>query len=291
MPHASGGGSGGGGFSGGGFYGYHGSNARMRYYPGSKRHLRDYNDGTDAYLNGPRSQKNSILSIIAVSILSVIATFVVSLTVQSRTPLKLNPRYSDAPAVHDDAGIIFSSGSLTETLKKYQETTGICPVVYTVYEEDWKSDYSNLSKYTYDMYVKNFNDEQHLVVVCSIPEAEAGKSSQGFKLEAVQGDLTDPFLTNSWYSNFKSIITKDIGNGADAGLALNNAFTYSVDDAVSKMNPTPSKRLLNLFISFLPVIITAVIFIIVITAMIVKFVKAKKRNEFNAPRSSDPRLA
>ena len=291
MPHVSGGG----GFSGGthGFYGFlHNSrNGAIRYFPGSKIHKRNVNDGSDWYLNGRTTKKSSILSIVAVSILAVFVTFVVSLTVDIQTPVRLASSYTDSPKVDDDALLIYDDESLMHTLKEYQELTGICPVIYTVYEETWKATNSKLSDYAYYLYVSNYKDEEHFVVVCSVPKADAGSEKPSVTIVAVQGDLTDPFITGTSFRKFKNIVRKDIKRGEDPGVALDNAFRYGIEDTAKRMNPTTSQRASYLLTSLLPVIISSAIFITVITVMIVRFVKAKKNREFEVLRENDPKMA
>lgn len=176
MPH-----SGGGGSSGGGFHsGSSGSSNHVssHYFPGARRYRKYYTDGRpDEYVYAnSKPSKTSLSSLIVITVMGLIFILAAGFAVYSDKPRFLVPKYSDDPAIHDLIGAIEDRKELLELMKTYNKTTGICPVIYTVFDEEWNRDYENLEKYAYDKYVSNFSDEQHYLIVYSVPvkAAEVG---------------------------------------------------------------------------------------------------------------------
>ena len=234
------------------------------------------NDGTDDFVNiQGNDEKTTFGSIIAVGIAAIAITGLVCLACRPKAAEKL---YSGvlAPVVSDEAGIIGNDQSLTATLDEYLDLTGICPVVYTVYEEEWKSEYDNLQTYTLHKYADNFTDMQHFVVVCSIPENEAKQIAQGesieadYQVEAVNGVSTNAFITEELRSKICSLIRNDLKNGTEPTAAIDGAFRYAINDADSKLHPYKG-GFGKILLTFLPVLIVTIIFVIVLVVVSRKF--------------------
>ena len=227
MPHSSGGGSSGGGFHSGGSSGSSGNHISSHYFPGARRYRRYYTDGRpDDYVYArSKPTRTSLASVIIVAVMAVIFIGASGAAVFSDRPRFLTPKYSDEPAIYDDIGVIGNKTELLEEMKKYNGQTGICPVIYTAFDEQWNSKYENLEKYAYDVYVSNFSDEQHFVIVYSIPasRAEFGENgivtSSEFMWEAIQGDETDPIITESVFRRIGNVFQDELMAGKGPGEA------------------------------------------------------------------------
>ena len=296
MPHASGGGSFGGGFYGGPLHSINGR--RYRYLPGSKIRLDDPNNGTDNYINALSKAKKAFRnSMIATTIIAVLVIGLLILGTSPYMAVTAISAYPYKPVINDDAGVIKNSGDLEKAMNDYSSLTGICPVIYTVYEESWKDNYHGvLEDYALNRYLQNFSDESRFVIVLSVPESEAKAFSEGsgqitnFKLGAAQGNYTDRLLTTSVYNRFKKVFENDIKKGYLGEDALEHAFKFAYDNAYNKINPSAARQVLNLLIAYHPLVIAIVVFAIVYIVMIRRFIKEKKAG-CEVVQRSDPRFA
>ena len=271
MPHSSGGGSHGGGSHGGGSQGSSGPRVSRSYYPGARRYLRHHrNSGLDEYVYASsKPRRANLSSIIILIIFFAIFALGIGASTFNDMPKRLNGLY-DNPAVHDDIDVIKDDEALTQTLKDYYVLTGICPVVYTVYDEQWSSRnpnldviYEDLETYTYFKYVDNFEDEKHFVIVYSVPMEGQELYEQGkidvpdYSWEAVQGDDTDPIITESMFRKFSNIVQVNLEKGRDPGKAFEAAFEYAFENAESKLNPSVGSWIANSLSSMFPLLFVA----------------------------------
>ncbi len=300
MPHSSGGGSHGGGFHGGGSHGGSSSNRISRtYFPGSRRYLKHHRyGGEDEYIYAssmPRKSGKSTIAVIAV--MAAIFTGMTGIGIFSSIPKKLNAHYLDMPAVHDDIGAIKDEDELEDRINEYCDLTGICPVIYTVYDEDWEIDYRNLEDYTYDKYVDNFRDEQHFVIVYSVPYRDMELLNEGkirvpdYSWEAVQGDETDPFLTESEFRSFGKVVMKALERGYDPGTAFSEAFSLSIKDAESKLDPGSPAGIFQLIGSVLPLLFIAGIFVPILILTIKQYKRDKYVDYVEVPLDDQPQAS
>lgn len=277
MPHSSGGGSHGGGSHGGSHGGSSGPRISSHYFAGSRRYRRHhYSTGQDEYIYASsKPQKTSIASIVIIAVTGAVFTGATGMGVFSEIPRKLHAHYLDSPAVHDNIDAFADDDSLEDVLDDYQELTGICPVIYSVYDEDWKDEYEDLEAYAYDTYVDNFKDEDHWVFVYSVSYYDLDKIMAGeipdYSWEAIQGDNTDPILTESMFKRFANIVQDDLENGIDPGTAFEDGFAYAIRDAKNKFNISSPASIFRLITSMLPLLFVAGMFVPVIILMIRKY--------------------
>ena len=268
MPHSSGGGSSGGGFHSGGSSGSS-NHISSHYFPGARRYRRYYSDGRpDEYVYAnSKPGKTSIGALVFIAVMGLIFISACGFSVFSERPKFLVPKYSDDPAIYDDVGVFENSGELLELMKKYNKTTGICPVIYTVFDEEWNNDYANLEKYAFDKYVSNFKDEQHFVFVYSIPAGDAKFNPGGlvtsseFKWEAIQGDETDNLLTESVFRKIGNAIQNDLEAGKGPQAAFASGFKTAITNAENMLNPASPKRIFKTVTSCFPLLICIAIFV------------------------------
>lgn len=248
-----------------------------RYYHVAGRQLDEKtNDGTDDFVNiQGNDEKTTFGSIIAVGIVAIAITSLVCIAVRPKAAEKL---YSGnlAAAVYDEADIIGNDQSLSATLDEYLANTGICPVVYTVYDEEWKSEYDDLQTYALHVYADNYSDLQHFVVVCSIPENEAKLINQGEAVEAhyevfaINGPGTNAFISESDLTRFCDHLSADLNNGSEPSAAFEGAFRKAINDADSKLHPYKG-GFGKIFLTFLPVLIVTIIFVMVLVIVSRKY--------------------
>ena len=212
----------------------------------------------------------------------------------SDRPRFITPKYSDEPAVYDDIGIIGNKTELLEEMKKYNGQTGICPVIYTAFNEQWNSKYESLEKYAYDVYVSNFSDEQHFVIVYSIPADVAEVREDGivtspeFMWEAIQGDETDPIITESVFRRIGNVIQDELMAGKGPGEALTAGFKKANTEASNMLDPHSPKKWIKLVTSCTPVLFVSAIFIPLLILMIKTYKKDKAMSVEEVPLDVEP---
>lgn len=270
MPHSSGGGSSGGGFHSGGSSGS-GNRVSSHYFPGARRYRKYYSDGRpDEYIYATsKPARTRVSGLIVLAVMGLIFIGATLFSAFTEKPKFLVPVYSDEPAVYDIVGVMEEKdkNELLSLMNEYNKLTGICPVIYTTFDEEWNRDYTSLEKYAFDKYVSNFSDEQHWVFVYSIP-ADAAKFQQGgivtsteFKWEAIQGDETDPIITESAFKKIGRAIQGDLEYGKGPGPAFITGFNKAISSAESKLNPKPAAAVFSLITSLVPFFLVSGIFI------------------------------
>ncbi len=142
----------------------------------------------------------------------------------------LRPEYEPTDVhIMDGAGVIDDEDSLEEILQEFEDETGISPYVMTVYDEDWKYYYNELWNYAYEIYINSFSDEQHFLIVYSEPENAAELDFVDWSWEGIQGDDTDPILTESNVDRFGDDLHDNLlRNNVSVGEAFEKAFKKSL---------------------------------------------------------------
>ena len=235
MPHSGGGGSHGGGSHGGSHGSHHsGSSARRshHYFPGSKRYRRHYHDGRDDeyFYSDVPPRKNSIFSIIVLLIFGFIFSGAFYISEGSSSPKKLSEHYSRPQTrVIDNIDVITDKNDLEAALAEYNDITGICPVVYTMYTDEINAGSGDLEAYAYDKYLEFFDDEQHYLIVYAIPadqrDAFLDRSLRvpDYKWEIMIGDETDNLYRESRF-------VTSLQSGLEAGKNPGEAIAISIRD-------------------------------------------------------------
>lgn len=283
MPHSSGGGSHGGG-SHGGSHGRSGPRISSHYFAGSRRYRRHHiSTGRDEYIYASsRPQRASLSTIVFLGVMLAVFLGAFGFGAQSQVPHKLKGHYLDMPAIHDDVELFANDEDLQDAIDEYYEITGICTVFYTVYDEMWEDEYNDLESYAFDKYVSNFSDEEHWVFVYSIPVRDTVTSPDArpgripdYKWEAIQGDNTDPIITESMFSKFTDRVQESLENGDDPSDAFTDAFAYASKRAESMLTPGNPSRIAHAVTFYIPVLLVAGIFVPVIISAIKKYKQDK----------------
>ena len=82
-------------------------------------------------------QKQGLAPLIIVGIMAAVFMGALFPSIGTSIPKKLKAHYLDKPAVYDEIDVIKDDDALLKVLDEYQELTGICPVIYTTYNEQW----------------------------------------------------------------------------------------------------------------------------------------------------------
>ncbi len=234
MPHSSGGGS----HGGGSHHSYHSSRSGSRsgghtgpvnrssstYFPGARRYViyhRRRRAPMYVYANydvrKQRSPARYLLLLFYIPFFILMAFMFKSCFV---SPKPLEDSCGTGIVIEDGAGVIADEEALGESLEAFWKKTGIAPAVITVYNEQWKASYKDLERYAFSAYVNMYNsDEKHWLIVYSIP-AKGGDWSW----EGMQGNDTDPIITESRANKFTDKLQKLLEDESDVGVAIAKAF-------------------------------------------------------------------
>lgn len=275
MAHRSGGGSHSGGHHSGGHHssGSHGgSGGGLRYsnkpFHNARRYRYYDRNGRERYLycNGvPR--KMSILELIIKVVLYlpfVFGSFPIIMMVLSalKPPSPLEPVYEKTDVhIMDTIGVIDNEESLEVVLQEFEDKTGISPYVMTVYDSEWQEEYGELWEYAYRIYVNEFTDEQHFLLVYSEPENAAELDFVDWSWEEIQGDETDPILTETNMERFnKNLNDNFLRDNVSVGEAYETALKNSLSYLMERSNGSKeSVKILIIFFSIWNLIIIGAI--------------------------------
>ena len=270
MPHSGGGGSHGGG-SHGGSHGGSSHRTSHHYFYGARRYRRHYRDGRPDeyfYSNG-RPQKTSLFSIIFIILFGVVFSGLTFLGTSSSIPKKLDEEYRRPnERVIDNIGIIEDTDELEDALEEFNDVTGICPIVYTMYVEDYVDRYADLESFAYDKYVDSYLDEQHYLVVYAIPEdqVEPFMSRQlevpDFEFEVMQGDDTDAIMTEGRDRFFVHNVQSNLDNGCEVGETFTVIFEEMSDDCAHDLKSPARFKVLLPFLIVIGFFILPIVFMI-----------------------------
>jgi len=248
MPHSSGGGShGGGGHSGGGFSGGHGGGGvgpgyrtSHHYFGGSRayvyyRHHRPIYIYSSGDLRHPQNGFSK-LSAIYVSLFMLVFMFLLLIPICSLVmpPSALENTSAYEIVIEDRINKLGDTASLKSELTEFKNKTGITPAIITVYNETWKTNYSGLDKYAYDLYVNKFSDETHWLIVYSEPQVLEGEFTN-WCWEGMQGDYTDNILSQNKVDMFCENLQK----------YLTASSFYTPNQAITKAFNELNERVMN----------------------------------------------
>ncbi|MCR4903988.1 MAG: TPM domain-containing protein [Butyrivibrio sp.] len=232
MPHSSGGGSHSGG-SHGGSYSSGGSSSSRRSYtpPPLYSNSRRFGYSRYAFYEGDnityRYVRNSSREISDLIILLFALPFIlIGIAYIYFIPTKieaLSTNYDTTVYVDDWADILSDSeeNAIYKSFIEFQNKTGITPALVTDYNSSWIEDYESLEDYAYDIYVNNFDDESHWLIVYTEPETPDADFNDWY-WEGMQGNNTDAILSSSVTDDFNESMQKYL-----------TKQSYSLGDAVS----------------------------------------------------------
>ena len=238
MPHSSGGGSHGGGFHGGG--GHHGgrggSGARIarKKFPGARCFMY-YVHGTPYYVySGKPIVRQSVPSLV-IQLVFLVPFVLLGLFILFSGAMLLAPPKPLTPSaayeqyhIEDTLDVIGNESELESVLRDFQAQTGICPYIVTTDTSIWSKKFSSLEKFAYDTYVRKFSDEKHFLIVYSAPVNSDPERAENWSWEGMQGDSTDPILTEDNMEKFNRFLYNSLESGTPVGTALCDTFRDSL---------------------------------------------------------------
>lgn len=244
MPHSFGGGSSHGGshhssFSSSSSSSYHSApktHIRSSYFPGSRVYVR-YVNRRPTYMYSDGDINSSGVNWIAVVVLIVMVLFgALALFGSVNKPTKLTWDDVDSTEVDivDNAGIIDDKTSLRKCLEDFRDYTGVIPSILTVSNSDWMSSYPDLEQYAYNMYVYQYSDEKHWLIVYS-EDSNSYDMFGDWYWEGMQGDDTDGIITESVANAFTDTLHNNFlaSNRYTKTQAIVDAFNSIREPAMS----------------------------------------------------------
>ena len=236
MPHSGGGGSHGGG-SHGGSSGSGGTRQRHShtYFSGAHRYVyyeknkpvyvyADYDITTTKVCDRPFILLLYIPFLFGIFMMAYQAVHI---------PGKIAQDYNADIYIEDNADVIDDDTSVKTALKNFYDETGVAPVVLTVIDDAWVSNYDSLENYAYSEYINRFDDEKHWLVVFSEPE-EANEFID-WKWEVMIGDDTGRAISDGmnevFRKNFHDSLLRDKDNDISEALVIGlDALTESASE-------------------------------------------------------------
>lgn len=140
--------------------------------------------------------------------------------------------------VEDNLGVVKDEANLKRSMKDFYDETGIVPALITVSNDTWNKNYKNLEKYAYDVYVNRFPDEAHWLFVYSSATKDDGFDD--WFCEGMQGDYTDPVITEAIGDETKELIYKRLLQRDQ--YSVDEAIASTLDDYTPKMMHTSLKN-------------------------------------------------
>ena len=280
MPHSGGGGSHGGGGHGGSHGGGSSTRTSHRYFPGSRRYRRRYRDGREEYFysNSDPRKRNNLASLIMLILFGGFFFGIMGIGISTSLPKRLTEEY-DWPntRVIDNIDVISEEDEeeLEEILEDYNDVTGICPIIYTMYDEDYVGYYADLESFAYQKYVMEYDDEQHYLIVYSIPQDQVEDFRSGslrvpdYSWEIMQGNDTDPLFTEAVDDSIVEQVQENFENGARPGPVFKALF--------KELKKNAEKAFSNKFpiSAILPFLFVGAFFMIPIVALIRTMIKER----------------
>ena len=218
--------------------------------------------------------------------------FITGMSMGLSTPKRLNEQY-DWPdnRVCDDIGIIDDryENDLEDTLEEFNDATGICPVIRTMYVEDYEDEYSDLESYAYDRYIRDYDDEQHYLIVYAVPEDDVQPFLSGdlevpdYYWEIMQGDDTDNICTENMDNWLIREVQNGLEDGRDPGEVFNDAFTGFTAKAKGMIAKRFNPRMLGVLVFI------GAFFALPIIAMIKNMKKEKEFEYEEVPLTDEDR--
>lgn len=217
MPHSSGGGShSGGSHSGSGFSssssssgGSSAKHIKHTSFPGARRYVY-YENYRPVYVyadydirKGTASGK--VWSIIGSAVSLLFGIMLIAMCYDKPQKMDTSPSYHCE--IKNTAGVIYDKDKVQNAIVDFYDETGIPVEIMTVNNEDWQGGYSELEYFAYDMYVTEFDDEEHWLVVYSEP-ASPDPDFNDWYWEGMQGDDTDNIITVDVADDFKDLMQK-----------------------------------------------------------------------------------
>ncbi len=279
MPHSGGGGSHGGGSHGGSHGGGSSHRVSHTYFPGARRYRRHYNDGREDeyFYSNTRPQRTSLASVIFMLLFAGGFCGIMGYAGFSQIPKRLNEVYrAPSTRVWDEIDVIDrdTEEELEEILEDMNDTTGICPIVRTVYVDDYIDDYADLESLAYDMYVDEWDDEQHYLVLYTVPEYQVEGIRDGsievpdYAYEIMMGDETDRIISESIESSFNHDLYDRLEDGETPG----EAFVHSFSMLSEKCESVLKHKTISIS-ALAPVLICGLFFLIPLIAVIKNYIR------------------
>ena len=286
MPHSGGGGSAGGGFHSGSSSsrmsssGMRGNNMPPRrrstvFFPGAYTYLYYRNRRPYYYYSNydlREDRRNSRVSIVILAIVALLFGLLSFNLVKKGTSddayvIKGNDSYSII--IKDSNNLLEDKESLKIGLEQVQKQSGTVLSVMAVTKDEWSSRYDSLEDYAYELYVNNFTDEDHYLIVYSV----VADNTDIYAFETIVGDNYSSYIDYDVEDNFSRQISRNLESGENITTAILDATNYlssAVQEGVKE--DRSSAKVIG--------IVLGVIALISIIGAVFKFIDTNKQSEY-----------
>lgn len=186
------------------------------------------------YTNQQFNQKSSITPFLGLFYAPFIVLALWIILTGFRIPHHMTPPQSTQIVIEDHLGILDDTTQMQTQLTEFYEKTGIVPAITTVKNDQWKPYYSSLTDYAYDVYVNQWTDEKHWLLIYS-DDRDTSNGFLDWYWEGMQGDDTDRILTKKKLDKFNK----------DLQYYLTANSQYSVTDAFTKAFMDLNKKIMK----------------------------------------------
>lgn len=116
--------------------------------------------------------------------------------------------------------------ALAQSLTEFRDHTGIIPAIEFTEDNVWQQDYVSMESFTYNEYIRNFDDEYHLLIAYGYGDENPQTGFQEFHYETMWGDDLTKTATAKDEDKLIKLLQKHFAraNGKDVGMATADAF-------------------------------------------------------------------
>ncbi len=182
----------------------------------------------------PKSMASAILDVLLFVPFLFIGIFMMSHSVHICKSLDVNS-YNSEIVIDDKIGVLSDADKSTvlKAFTEFRNKTGISCALITDSNAAWSSNYENLEKYAYDLYVNHWADEKHwLFVYTELVNSDNNSGFIDWYWEGMQGDDTDEILTEKVTNGFNDRIQRYLTTNS---YSVGNAFASAVSETESNI--------------------------------------------------------
>lgn len=219
----------------------------------------------------PMNKTSFIFSII---FLLIFLSGPVSMMIEALKPIEKIEPLPEYENVHiqDNASIFNDTTTVESSLKSFENVTGICPYIITVYDCEWNQKYEGLSIYADYLYNKTFSDDQHFLLVCSIDDNTSTSVPANISFYPIEGDSTRSLLSAGVMEKFKSELSENLQTNS---VTTDDAFIKTFDNTPNYLFLF-SNRSIATQVVFVIGIVTTLVLVCVCIILIATYISRRK---------------
>ncbi len=183
------------------------------------------------YSKNTRPESVSVMGrVITIMFLSIFLLFSIPFWMMSvSVSVPISQPSDNVIYIQDNLDVIDNESSLKRNLERFRDETGVVPAVITD-DNSWQDYYSSLETYAYDLYVNQFDDEKHWLIVYT---SDSSTEFDDWYFEGMIGDDTSGAVSSRgediMTGNMQKYLTAR--SKYDVGQAISSAF----DDTLTEI--------------------------------------------------------